>query len=127
MTVRVSKFSFAKNDLNIQFEVEDTGVGIPKDRIGKLFTPFSQADASTARTYGGTGLGLAISRNLVELMGGTIKVESIEGVGSNFIFNIHAEEVKRSDIPKYQKTGSSKFSNSMVLLVWLAAAIVLLL
>ncbi|MBP6658199.1 MAG: response regulator [Bacteroidia bacterium] len=117
VTVRVSKFSFAKNDLNIQFEVEDTGVGIPKDRIGKLFTPFSQADASTARTYGGTGLGLAISRNLVELMGGTIKVESIEGVGSNFIFNIHAEEVKRSDIPKYQKTGSSKFSNSMVLII----------
>jgi PAS domain S-box-containing protein len=117
VTVRVSKFSFAKNDLNIQFEVEDTGVGIPKERIGKLFMPFSQADASTARTYGGTGLGLAISRNLVELMGGTIRVESTEGVGSNFIFNIHAEEVLKSDIPKYQKTGGSKLSNSMVLII----------
>ncbi|MFZ7115647.1 MAG: ATP-binding protein [Bacteroidota bacterium] len=117
VTVRVSRFSFAKNDLNIQFEVEDTGIGIPKERIEKLFTPFSQADASTARTYGGTGLGLAISRNLVELMGGTIKVESTEGVGSNFIFNIHAEEVLKSDIPKYQKSGSSRFSNSMVLII----------
>ncbi len=117
ITVRVSKLSFVDNDLNIKIEVQDTGVGIPKDRIGRLFTAFSQADSSTSRTYGGTGLGLAISKNLVELMGGKINVESNEGLGSNFFFNIHVAEVPKGEIPKFQKTGSSKLANSMVLII----------
>jgi len=117
ITVRVSKVSSIKDDLNIQFEVQDTGVGIPKDRISKLFAAFSQADASTSRTYGGTGLGLAISKNLVELMGGKIYVESVESEGSNFIFNIHVAEVPKEEIPKFQKSGTGKFANSMVLII----------
>ena len=76
------------NAYRYHFQVKDTGIGIPSDRVGRLFKSFSQIDASTTRKFGGTGLGLAISKKLSELMGGDMWVESEEGKGSNFQFTI---------------------------------------
>ncbi len=74
----------------LMFSVRDTGIGIPTDRMDRLFHSFSQVDVTTARTYGGTGLGLAISKLLVTAMGGTMSVESTLGQGSTFSFTIKA-------------------------------------
>ncbi len=74
----------------IRFAVKDTGIGIPRDHMDKLFQPFNQMEPSTTRLYGGTGLGLVISKRMVELMGGSIWAESEEGIGSTFHFTIKA-------------------------------------
>jgi|GEM_PF-5289941 len=82
-------FNLSKNNkANIVFKVEDTGIGIPKDKLPLLFDSFSQVDSSTTRKFGGTGLGLAICKSLVSKMDGHIKVGSTLGVGTTFIFDI---------------------------------------
>jgi PAS domain S-box-containing protein len=79
-----------EGNCRLELAVRDTGIGIPRDRMDRLFTSFSQVDASTTRRYGGTGLGLAISKRLIELMGGTIRAESEEGTGSTFRISLTA-------------------------------------
>jgi signal transduction histidine kinase/DNA-binding response OmpR family regulator len=83
------------NAVALEFSVRDTGIGIPADRMGRLFHSFSQADSSTSRKYGGTGLGLAISKRLTSLMGGNMWAESsgMPGEGSAFHFTIQTETV----------------------------------
>lgn len=79
------------NVLTVSFLIQDDGIGIDKETIKKLFLPFSQADSSTTKKYNGTGLGLAISKKLIELMNGTIAVESESGKGAQFYFTIELE------------------------------------
>ncbi|MES3037264.1 MAG: ATP-binding protein [Bdellovibrionota bacterium] len=74
--------------VDLYFEVEDKGVGMDQETLGKLFQSFSQGDQSTTRKYGGSGLGLAISKQLIEIMGGTIGVESTVGKGTKFFFDL---------------------------------------
>jgi signal transduction histidine kinase/DNA-binding response OmpR family regulator len=80
--------------LRVHITVRDTGIGIPQDRMDRLFTSFSQVDPSTTRRYGGTGLGLAISKRIVELMDGTMWAESGEGKGSTFHIELTTEEAE---------------------------------
>jgi signal transduction histidine kinase/DNA-binding response OmpR family regulator/tetratricopeptide (TPR) repeat protein len=95
ITVNAQAVAGKENHYQVQFVVSDTGIGIPPDRMDRLFRSFSQVDASTSRKYGGTGLGLAISKRLSELMGGSMEVESQVGVGSTFSFKIQAESISQ--------------------------------
>lgn len=88
ITIGVKKSALSPDVVELKFSVSDTGIGIPPEGVGKLFKSFSQLDGSNTRKFGGTGLGLAISKQLVEMMGGKLWVESQPGIGSTFYFTI---------------------------------------
>src|SRR5690606_32411299 len=100
----------------VRCEVRDSGGGIPADRIGALFQPFMQVDASTTRRFGGTGLGLSIVRNLVKLMNGETGVESEEGVGSRFWFTARFEASAASG-PTFNRVAPSELKGRRALVV----------
>jgi len=97
-TVRLAALVKESEDsrTTVSFEVKDSGIGMTPEQIEKIYDPFTQADLSTTRNYGGTGLGLAITKKIVELMGGTLSVESAPGVGSVFTFDIIFETTDAS-------------------------------
>ena len=86
----------------LDFEIKDTGIGIAPEKIPELFTSFSQADNSSTRVYGGTGLGLVITKELIELMGGEITVESEVNVGTTFKFQLYFDRPEHVDKRKYR-------------------------
>ncbi len=107
----------------VRFEVKDSGIGIPKDRLHRLFQSFSQVDTSQARKYGGTGLGLAISKMLVDAMGGKIGVESLENAGSTFWFNVPLQSSDFED-SVHESTINSVFKHGHLNLASLRAIVV---
>jgi signal transduction histidine kinase/ligand-binding sensor domain-containing protein/DNA-binding response OmpR family regulator len=112
--VRLEHFEGAHCRLG--FEIRDSGIGIPQEKIGQLFKAFTQMDSSTTRKYGGTGLGLVISEKLINLMGGAIDVKSIEGEGTTFTFSIGAD-VSLKPIQTYMTCNTSGIEGKKILVV----------
>ncbi len=115
--VSVKKLKHDDDEVELQFSIKDSGIGIPKDKLNYIFQSFTQVDSSTTRKYGGTGLGLAICKRLVNLMGGTIWVESKEKKGSTFSFTIKSK-VSNVISPKvFLKSSSTALKNKRILIV----------
>ncbi|MCP4546862.1 MAG: response regulator [bacterium] len=98
ITIIVEFVSQSEDCVHLSFAVQDTGIGIPEERLGQIFDSFTQADGSTSRNFGGTGLGLTISTQLVEMMGGQIKVESEVGRGSIFSFDVQFGRIMQPEV-----------------------------
>jgi len=98
-TVKVSATvtEMTDTDCTVLFDIRDSGIGMTPEQMEKIFKPFAQADSSTTRKYGGTGLGLPITKNIIELMGGNLEVESIPGLGSKFDFKLKFDTVEADD------------------------------
>ncbi|MGC8954944.1 MAG: ATP-binding protein [Fervidobacterium sp.] len=103
--VSIKKISEDTEFETLLFSVRDTGIGIPKERLNKVFEPFEQADISITRKYGGTGLGLSISQNIVNMMGSKMKVESEEGKGSHFYFKLKVKKCAKKLVERKTTDG----------------------
>lgn len=105
--------------VSVSFSVKDTGIGISKENLGRIFNSFEQADPTTVRKYGGTGLGLTISSNLVRMLGGTLEVQSELGKGSEFSFTLpyHTASEESYKVQQEDKPAEVDFTSKRVLLV----------
>ncbi len=115
--ISIEKTSEGEGYQELLFSVKDSGIGIAKEKMDILFEAFTQADATTTRRYGGTGLGLAIAKHLINLMGGTIWVESKVGKGSTFYFNIKMATSGIGKTKLYVRGQIPELKNSRVLIV----------
>ncbi len=106
--VKIAAIDIDKETINIRIAVADSGIGISEKDMNKLFIRFSQVDSSDTRKYGGSGLGLVISKQIAELMGGTITVQSKEGIGSTFIAEIPLKIVKAAEYEASKETEKKK-------------------
>jgi PAS domain S-box-containing protein len=109
LTVDVARVESDSRGVRLKFTVSDTGIGISRDKLDKLFIRFSQVDDSITRQFGGTGLGLAISKKLVEMMGGRIDVVSLEGFGSRFYFTVAFDAVTENEAEPVPEGGDDLF------------------
>lgn len=107
VTLAIRKDSEDEQSATLRFEISDSGIGMPADKLEHIFEPFTQVDSSTTRKYGGTGLGLAICKSLALLMRGDIGVKSSEGEGSTFWFTVVLEKQPKLDIASPQPTSAS--------------------
>lgn len=114
VTIGVKLRRATEHTSRIHFSVEDTGIGIAESKLQQIFDSFVQADGTTTRKYGGTGLGLSISKQLVELMGGTVSVESELGVGSNFGFSLSLPIVQAYSNQDKEGTTFSKLNVAVI-------------
>jgi PAS domain S-box-containing protein len=114
ITIHLALLNITDETVSIQISVHDTGIGIPKNKQAMLFSPFTQVDGSTVRKYGGTGLGLAISKQLVELMGGEIHINSQETFGATFFFSVKFGISHQTDEHKFD---FELLHNSKILLI----------
>jgi two-component system sensor histidine kinase RpfC len=112
VTVHVSSQGESENGVRLKFSVRDTGIGIPPDAQQRIFESFTQADQTTTRRFGGTGLGTTIAKQIVELMGGRIGLESSVGLGSTFWFEVQFEKQ-----PERAGAGAGELAGARVLLV----------
>ncbi len=115
ITLRIALLNESDNDIDLKFEIKDTGIGISPNKAESIFDSFTQADNTTTRKFGGTGLGLAISKQLAKMMNGDIGVESVEGKGSIFWFTVKLD--KQELAHKQQELDTSLLKNKNILIV----------
>lgn len=108
--LRVATLAENENEIELQFEIEDTGIGISKSNQDKIFESFSQAMSDTTRLFGGTGLGLTITKNLIELQGGQIWIESEEEIGTTFYFKLTFQKAKPNDADQINQNDTGELS-----------------
>jgi CheY-like chemotaxis protein len=114
--IHVKMLDHIEEQVSIEFSIEDTGIGIPREKINRLFHSYQQVDTSTTRTHGGTGLGLTISQKLVNLMGGVIKVESNLGQGSKFYFRLNMMTGDQRESPSELKLSKLNENYNLLLI-----------